>query len=161
MAAIVIQSIIISTLLYFFLSLLIKSPIGCEAENILYTNEALNNGDSLQYDSYKFKMQKDCNLVLSDAAIWASNTDEKGENCYCRMQSDGNLVIYEPGEPDRAIWATNTCRDSGNYALILQDGNLVIYGSSIWATGTTAQNGAITWLGVIGSDGPKGSICTR
>ncbi|XP_043695615.1 mannose-specific lectin-like [Telopea speciosissima] len=155
------QPLIISTLLYFFLGLLINNPTGCEAENILYGNESLNNGESLEYDNYRFKIQEDCNLVLyqGDSAIWASNTDGKGQNCYCRMQSDGNLVIYEPGDPDRAVWASNTDRDSGNYVLILQkDGNVVIYGSAIWATGTSAQFGTMNWLGIIGSDEPKRNI---
>ncbi|XP_042519169.1 mannose-specific lectin-like [Macadamia integrifolia] len=115
MASIAIQPIIISALLYFFLSLLVKSPAGCEAENILYSDEALYSGNSFQYGSYSFTMQEDCNLVVykNDSSIWASGTDGMGRNCYCRMQSDGNLVVYEH-DTDRVIWASNTDRDYGN-----------------------------------------------
>ncbi|XP_042514572.1 mannose-specific lectin-like [Macadamia integrifolia] len=154
MAAIPIQPIIISALLYFFLCLLINNPAGCEAENILYKDEALYSGNSLQYGSNVLIMQEDCNLVLyrSYSPIWASNTGGMGSNCYCRMQSDGNLVIYEP-PTQRTIWATNTGRDNGDYVLILQrDGNVVIYGSSVWSTGTY---GAMNWLRITRSDEPK------
>ncbi|PIA54598.1 hypothetical protein AQUCO_00900871v1 [Aquilegia coerulea] len=59
------------------------------------------------------------------------------------MQYDGHLVVYS--QDGRAIWASNTGRDSGYYVLVLQkDRNLVTYGTAIWASATNASNGAMS-----------------
>jgi len=53
-----------------------------------------------------------------------------------RMQTDGNLVIYDNSQ--RALWATNTV-NSGGYAKMQSDGNFVVYNwadSAVWASGT-------------------------
>lgn len=59
------------------------------------------------------------------------------------MQGDSNLVLYQdrPGFT-RAIWSTNTHRDSGTPWLIAQnDGNLVIYndGNPLWHTNSSVS----------------------
>lgn len=55
------------------------------------------------------------------------------------MQTDGNLVIYAPG--NRAVWASGT--HAGGSGLEMQgDGNLVIYAPGhvpVWATGTSGH----------------------
>ncbi|KAA8516384.1 hypothetical protein F0562_016677 [Nyssa sinensis] len=107
-------------------------------DNILYSGEDLSSGSSLDYGSYIFKMQEDCNLVLyeDNNAVWASGTNGGARNCYCSMQYDGNLVIYE-SENKSPIWASGTDQGTGNYVLVLQkDRNVVIYGSALWATNT-------------------------
>ncbi len=63
---------------------------------------------------------------------------------YARLQSDGNLVIYNSRtfKHEEAIWASNTTQGTGKgpYKLKMQeDGNLVIYDGSntaTWATNT-------------------------
>ncbi|XP_043695614.1 mannose-specific lectin-like [Telopea speciosissima] len=160
MGAIAIQTIITSALLYFFLGLLINNPAGCEAKRILFRNEVLKDGYSLQCGDNLFKMQHDCNLVLyhGTTPVWASNTGGLGRNCHCRMQSDGNLVVYN--QNNRRIWATNTSRGEGHYVLILHsDGNVIIYGGAIWTTKTSRESDdPITSLGEIGSYDPQGYI---
>jgi hypothetical protein len=68
-----------------------------------------------------------------------------------RMQPDGNLVLYHPGQSQGAVWSTDTWKPPvpGDYAILQgQDGNFVIYASdkktAVWATGTwqpTANQG--------------------
>lgn len=59
------------------------------------------------------------------------------------MQGDSNLVLYQdrPGFT-RALWSTNTHRDTGTPWLIAQnDGNLVIYnnGNPLWHTNSSVS----------------------
>nr|CAD1817666.1 unnamed protein product [Ananas comosus var. bracteatus] len=92
--------------------LLVSSAVFgfCSAENILYTNDVLFGGQSLTNGNFRFTMQTDCNLVLYDggSAIWSSGTYRKGTGCYVKMQSDGNLVVYNGS--NNALWASNTDR---------------------------------------------------
>jgi len=62
---------------------------------------------------------------------------------FCRMQDDGNLVVYNGHDwrSNHAAWASNTGgKGYGPYKLVMQnDGNLVIYesnGNPIWASNT-------------------------
>jgi hypothetical protein len=53
------------------------------------------------------------------------------------MQTDGNLVIYDPA--GHALWASGTWHDPGSYVVVQDDGNVVIYrpnGTPAWATNT-------------------------
>ena len=59
------------------------------------------------------------------------------------MQTDGNLVLYNPncpqGSPDcpYALWSLGTYGQPGNYLVMQTDGNLVLYsrtGQAVWAT---------------------------
>jgi len=59
-----------------------------------------------------------------------------------RLQTDGNLVLYEEG--GRVIWATNTSGKQAGYLVLQIDGNLVLY----------AENGAALWASE--SAGPAG-----
>lgn len=123
-----------------FTSLLIQLLIpSVFADNILYTGETLTAGQSLTYGSYNLTMQRDCNLVLYDngRAEWSTGTDNRGSSCFARMQTDGNLVLYDGSE--RVLWASNTDREQGNYVLVLQrDRNVVIYGGAMWASRTNS-----------------------
>lgn len=51
-------------------------------------------------------MQNDCNLVehFQGTPVWHSNTFGRGTNCYLKMQSDGNLVIYDGA--NKAVWSS-------------------------------------------------------
>ena len=63
--------------------------------------------------TFEARMQGDGNFVVykhvdgETTAIWASNTNGKGEGPYClKMQEDNNLVVYDSnGSP---TWASNT-----------------------------------------------------
>ncbi|KAJ8511442.1 hypothetical protein OPV22_001876 [Ensete ventricosum] len=135
-----------SLILPVLLGLLLLPP-PCAADNILYSGESLNSGQSLRYGSYNFIMQSDCNLVLYDnnRAVWASGTNGRGSNCVCRMQTDGNLVVYTGST---AVWASNTDRGRGNYVCILQrDHNVVVYGGALWATGTNIGSARVIIAG--------------
>nr|P30617.1 RecName: Full=Mannose-specific lectin; AltName: Full=Agglutinin; AltName: Full=LecGNA 2; AltName: Full=Snowdrop lectin; Flags: Precursor [Galanthus nivalis]AAA33346.1 lectin [Galanthus nivalis] len=110
---------------------------SCLSDNILYSGETLSTGEFLNYGSFVFIMQEDCNLVLYDVdkPIWATNTGGLSRSCFLSMQTDGNLVVYNPS--NKPIWASNTGGQNGNYVCILQkDRNVVIYGTDRWATGT-------------------------
>ncbi|KAJ3702772.1 hypothetical protein LUZ61_006477 [Rhynchospora tenuis] len=126
------------------------------ADNILYTDERLNPGQSLTYGTYFLIMQKDCNLVLYEMSqtIWSTKSNGKGQNCYLTIQRDGNLVIYTGSNVP--IWATDTGKYKGDFVLVLQkDRNLVIYGPAYWHTGTLTAGSTLN-LSIAGnySTGP-------
>jgi hypothetical protein len=59
------------------------------------------------------------------------------------LQVDGNLVIYDRGENNRAIWSSRTNGQAAARAVMQDDGNFVIYGptgNAIWATGSSSLN---------------------
>ncbi|XP_074565306.1 mannose-specific lectin-like [Curcuma longa] len=121
-----------------FLGLLLPSSM---ADNVLDGGGTLYTGQSLTQGDYTFIMQSDCNLVLYDKgrAVWASKTNGQGRNCVLRMQTDGNLVVYDGS--NRPVWASNTGGSRGYYILVLQrDRNVVIYGCPRWASGTNTAD---------------------
>jgi hypothetical protein len=89
-------------------------------------------------------MQGDGNFVVyhnGNKPIWASNTHGLHGNLHVIMQTDGNLVVYNPsnpGENEHPRWASNTHGMDANCVLVMQDdGNLVLYGGSstvLWAS---------------------------
>ena len=55
------------------------------------------------------------------------------------MQDDGNFVVKDSAW--NTLWASNTWGHSGAYAVVQNDGNLVVYGApenqqGLWASGT-------------------------
>jgi hypothetical protein len=59
------------------------------------------------------------------------------------MQSDGNLVLYAPG--NTALWASNTSGNNGAWLSMQRNGNLVISaaaGKPLWASGTPNHSGS-------------------
>lgn len=122
--------------------------------NSLSSGQRLNVGEYLISDGGNniLTLQEDGNLVLyrSGSVVWHSNTWLNLAS-YVVMQSDGNLVIYNPF--GNAIWYTST---QGNYGAVLklqQDSNLVIYNNAnqaIWNSGTwipaTTQSSAYSTL---------------
>ncbi|MQL95509.1 hypothetical protein Taro_028184 [Colocasia esculenta] len=113
------------------------------ADNVLYTGGSLLDGQSLTQVFYTLIMQSDCNLVLyyGSRPVWASQTYGWGRGCRATMQGDGNFVVYTAfGRP---VWASHTQATVGNYVLVLLPyGDVVIYGGSVWATGTHGGGGA-------------------
>lgn len=120
------------------------------AGNVLYAHPrgAQANRVYSASGSFEFIMQEDGNLVLYvrsggvRSPLWASGTAGRAVS-HCRMQHDGNLVIY--GYDNRPIWASNTAGKSGAYLEVQDDGNAVLYRPTgrttrtpIWDTGTYA-----------------------
>ncbi len=59
------------------------------------------------------------------------------------MQSDGNLVLYAPG--NTALWASNTGGNDGARLSMQPNGNLVVSapsGKPLWASGTPDHSGS-------------------
>jgi len=59
------------------------------------------------------------------------------------FQTDGNLVLYGPGQT--VLWASNTAKKGISRLTMQSDGNLVIYGNDSkpkWASGTQGNAGA-------------------
>ncbi|EFJ28622.1 hypothetical protein SELMODRAFT_411115 [Selaginella moellendorffii] len=56
---------------------------------------------------YFLRMQRDCNLVLylGNQAVWATNTQNWGRECYMRLQLNGELVVYD--ENRKVMWSNN------------------------------------------------------
>lgn len=112
-------------------------------KSTLYTNEMLNADSVLMSENreYRLIMQRDGNLVIYDSgnrAVWASNTNGRGDGCRLVMQGDGNLVIYNP--KNQPVWASGTAGKGNGCRLVMQnDRNLVIYnsqGAPVWASNT-------------------------
>jgi hypothetical protein len=111
--------------------------------------EVLNPDESINSPNgrYNFVYQSDANLVLyrirDGMPLWASNTAGRPAGV-CIMQTDGNLVIYQPDW--QPIWASATSNYPGSQLFVQDDGNVVIYIPSdqpvwqpVWATNTAGQ----------------------
>ena len=108
--------------------------------------------------------QPDGNLVIynSDGAVWASNTQGKGNPPYHTvMQDDSNYVLYDPNQ---AIWASYGGGPKGTppYKLRIQPNcNLVVYDKNftpLWTSGTQDKSsrqlsvgGNTNWTQIPGS----------
>jgi hypothetical protein len=98
-------------------------------KNKLLPGEQLKENQKLFSANSKYSLvqQKDGNLVIYDAdqkAVWASGMN--GQNVRrCMMQADGNLVQH-PASYDLSLWSTQTRGHQGAYAMLQDDGVLVI-----------------------------------
>lgn len=101
---------------------------------------------------YHLMQQQDGNLVLygpATSVLWSSGTNQivvGGMSVReTRMQTDGNLVVYNSSAPGAAaVWASNTVGAGPTPELVLHnDGNLVLRSWStwqvFWQTGTGGQ----------------------
>lgn len=105
-------------------------------------NGPLFRGQHLQTPDRKLRLvfQNDSNLVLysNGKATWDSGTVGK-PGAVVRMQSDGNLVLYDAA--GKALWFTETSRNPNAQLRIQQDGNLVIYNDQDLAIWSSRTNG--------------------
>jgi hypothetical protein len=88
---------------------------------------------------YRVVMQGDGNLVeyVGSRALWHTNTDGH-PGAVARMQSDGNLVVYDTNMT--ALWSAGTGGRTGTFRADLQnDANFIVYSGStaIWSSRTT------------------------
>ncbi|MFI5617685.1 hypothetical protein [Streptomyces sp. NPDC051567] len=93
-------------------------------------------------------LQKDNNLVMyrkSDGkAIWGSGTYGNRKALTLEMGDNGDLTLHEYGQNETVRWRTGTAGHTNAYALLQDDGNLVVYkkgggegkGGALWNTGT-------------------------
>lgn len=89
----------------------------------------LNTGNVVLIASFQFGRNQ---------TLWASNTTA---GVGCRMQADGNLVIYD--QSNNVLWASGTNGHPGAHGIMQSDGNFVIYDSGnnpLWATGTNVAS---------------------
>ena len=84
-------------------------------------------------------------LLRGDVMAPDDYLDSRGGNFILRMQTDGNLVEYEPGVDWKVCWASNTNGWPGSYATYQGDGNFVVYtsgGEPLWASNTVGDAGS-------------------
>ncbi|KAK9120575.1 hypothetical protein Syun_018192 [Stephania yunnanensis] len=117
---------------------LTSAPISVvAADNMITAGQSLGADQYLQNGPYKFIMQSDCNLVLyvnQNTALWSSKTNGAGTSCTATLMNDGSLVVQSG---TNTLWSSGKTGGTNSYWLIVQtDGNVVIYGSPLWATGT-------------------------
>jgi hypothetical protein len=97
-------------------------------------------------------VQPDGNMVLyrraDGVALWSTNTSGSGP-VHLRMQADGNMVLYRTeadGSELNAVWSSQTSTP-GDYALLQDDTNFVVYGpnggpttgGALWSTNTAGK----------------------
>jgi len=117
-----------------------KPVVISNNKNKLMAGEQLKENAKLisANGEYSLVQQPDGNLVIYNTqkkAMWASGMN--GQNVKrCMMQKDGNLVQH-PGGYDLAMWSTNTKGNAGAYAMLQDDGVLVIINKDnqvIWSS---------------------------
>ena len=107
----------------------------------LTENNQLQTGDA----AGELIMQGDGNLVLYRSAdhkpLWATGTNGTGAT-YAEMQTDGNLVVYDPNR--HAFWATDTNGHPGASLTSQDTGDIVVgeNGQILWHSNTAVLNGA-------------------
>lgn len=97
-------------------------------------------------------MQSDCNLVLyhrnygrnaGHVVVWESGTNTGDNNCYLKIQRDGNMIIFSGSHA--VVWETGTATNddaSGSNLVLQSDRNLVLYNSNnepVWSTNTVSN----------------------
>ena len=94
------------------------------------------------YTTYCPNNATNCSYTMSDNMFHARGsandrvTSPDGR-FQTRMQTDGNLVLYDWN--NNALWASNTWNTNASYAVMQEDGNFVLYdwnGKALWSSGT-------------------------
>ncbi|MGD9682916.1 MAG: hypothetical protein AB7W16_17135 [Candidatus Obscuribacterales bacterium] len=84
-------------------------------------------------------------LKTGEGILAGQSIASAGDLFTLKLQTDGNLVLYAPGE--QPIWASDTSGHPDVWDLVMQeDGNLVIYnteGKPLWASDTAGHTGAV------------------
>jgi hypothetical protein len=139
----------------------VRMLVGLSEQNTYYTYAGSMPTNyrlaTLQYMSspngvYHLMQQQDGNLALygpANSVLWSAGTYQTvvyGMSIReTRMQTDGNLVVYNSSAAGAAaVWASNTVGAGPNPELVLQnDGNLVLRSWNtwqvFWQTGTGGQ----------------------
>lgn len=113
--------------------------------DVLLTGQAIGQGQALfspagtyfavlQYDG-NFAVYRYTTSDLGRVAQWATGTAGTPATALF-MQTDGNLVLYEPG--GTPLWSSATALSAHDYLTMQNDGNLVVYSSAgvpLWSSG--------------------------
>jgi hypothetical protein len=116
------------------------------------------------------------NIALGDGPdrrVLPSGTSYRVNGTMLHMQTDGNLVLYHGpkegtaisgwGNNGQVVWNTKTYGNPGAYAVMQDDGNLVVYstsGRALWSSGTFGHPDAVLvlqWDGNLVIYAPTGS----
>merc|ERR550519_1263921 len=105
---------------------------------VLLQNGRLDKGEELtsRTGGFMLRMQEDGNLVIShkDGVVeWATNT--VGTGSYFLFKDDGDLVVYDGGSTNKAVWNSGTGGQGGVKMEITEEGFLALHGVSgeiIW-----------------------------
>jgi hypothetical protein len=134
-----------------------ETPATTEIVNQPVVEETVSNKDKLMpgeqlkenqkiisaNGEYNLVQQADGNLVIynsSQEAVWASGMDGKNAK-RTLMQQNGSLTQH-PGGYDLVIWSTQTDGNTGAYAMLQDDGVLVIVNQNnqiIWQSASSKQ----------------------
>lgn len=117
------------------------TKIAGGGSDTLNAGQVLYAGQSLASNNgrYRLSMQTDGNLVIYNPyGPIWASNTWRSDANQLVMQTDGNLVLYGPGGPR---WASNTWRSPANRVIMQDDGNLVMYGptGAVWASGTMGR----------------------
>jgi hypothetical protein len=119
---------------------------GLNGTNVLYTTSLSNVGatwnDKASGVCVYAQPTAWCGTVRAGEALQKNDTVWSCDHrFYLKMQSDGNLVLYQDGQSN-ALWASNTWLSSGTMAVMQNDGNFVLYDASQKALWSSRTNGA-------------------
>ncbi|KAL5247211.1 hypothetical protein ACHWQZ_G019163 [Mnemiopsis leidyi] len=112
----------------------------------------LKTGQQIESSKIRAVMQSDGNFVIyckhwcpcRRRAIWATNTHNKNIDTGLKIESDGNLALYETN--GKKAWQSGKREKGGKFELVAQeDSNLVLYvenngkKTSLWASNTDGK----------------------
>ena len=111
--------------------------------NTLASGASLTNGQSIVSNNGTYILKVSNGLVFLDnqltgQRLWGPKGRLLQPNAILTMQRDGNLVFSE-GNPLSVVWSSGTSGYPGAYAVLCDNGNLVIYdvnNEPIWSLGT-------------------------
>lgn len=111
---------------------------SAHTSNSLQTDEVLTPGQwlSSKNDLFRFRLQRDGNLVLKNNAskkkLWASKTNQNSPS-HLVLQRDGNLALYST--TDQPFWSSQTEGTEAQQLRLNNDGSLVLYcnGKKVWS----------------------------
>lgn len=109
----------------------VTSALAYDARLFVANDDSLQSIDGI----CSLVMQRvDGNLVLygPGGALWSAGTSGRGAH-HVRMQSDGNLVVYDTG--NNALWASGTQGNPNAVMVVKNSGKILIYstrGRIIW-----------------------------
>jgi hypothetical protein len=121
-----------------------SEPGNLTKSDRIFVNQGLTAGSSITSSNGNFvlNLQLDGNIVLTGPSpcfqvLWASNTAGHYNVWSLVMQSDGNFVAYDAH--NKPYFATNTVGKGGNFVVVQDSGNVVMFNSQgtdvIWSTG--------------------------
>lgn len=119
-------------------------------QNVIMSSDGKVRKPSGKYKGYPlyFNITSESELIMPNRSYYTgSYWFSSNFKYYLKMQSDGNLVIYN--RKDKALWSSKTNGNPGAILCMQSDGNLVIYDTKdnpIWSSKTHGNPGAYAGL---------------